>query len=68
MPAASSSEHVEMMRALKEPPVARFTQCSVEELSMLDIPVLLADYKRLAKLNGQVRGFFDTQGLSESDM
>ena len=57
-----------MMRALKEPPVARFTQCSVEELSMLDIPVLLADYKRLAKLNGQVRGFFDTQGLSESDM
>ena len=40
----------EMMSALSEPTVGKFVQCSVEQLTMTDIPLLLADYKRLSKL------------------
>ena len=40
----------QIIQALKEPPVAKLVECSIEELSMMDIPLLLSDYKRLAAL------------------
>mmetsp|Transcript_17886 Transcript_17886/g.46713 ORF Transcript_17886/g.46713 Transcript_17886/m.46713 type:complete len:471 (+) Transcript_17886:281-1693(+) len=52
----------ELMAALREPPVAKFLASSVEDLQMVDIPLLLSDYKRMAKLTGQVKTFFEAQG------
>lgn len=51
----------ELMGALEEPPVAKFTTCNVEELTMTDIPLLLADYKRIAKLAAKIKDFFGEQ-------
>lgn len=53
----------EMMSALSEPPVGKFMQCSVEQLTMTDIPLLLADYKRLSKLTTNIQAFFVEQGI-----
>lgn len=41
----------QLIAASQEPPVEKFLHCTIEELGMADIPLLLADYKRLAALN-----------------
>lgn len=56
-------EHTEVLRALHEPVVSKFLACSVEDLQMGDIPVLLADYKRIAGLQGKLQQFFKQQGF-----
>ena len=56
-------EHTEVLHALHEPVVSKFLACSVEDLQMGDIPVLLADYKRIAGLQGKLQQFFKQQGF-----
>lgn len=41
----------QLLAAVSEPPVTKFLHCTIEELGMADVPLLLADYKRLAALN-----------------
>jgi len=38
---------------MKEPPVEKLLSCSVEDLGMADIPLLLRDYQRIAMLAGK---------------
>ena len=56
-------EHTEVLHALHEPVVTKFLSCSVEDLQMGDIPVLLADYKRIAGLQSKLQQFFKQQGF-----
>lgn len=44
----------QLLEAASEPPVAKFLTCDVEGLNMNDIPLLLADYKRIATLNASL--------------
>ena len=41
---------LELVQAMKEPAVAKLATCSVEDLGMGDIPLLLRDYQRMVKL------------------
>jgi hypothetical protein len=56
-------EDTEVLRALNEPLVAKFVSCNVEDLTMVDIPLLLADYKRVATMVGKLQTFFKQQGF-----
>lgn len=47
---AADGNMAELLAACAEPPVERFLTCSTEDLCMTDIPLLLADYKRMARL------------------
>eukprot|EP00038_Savillea_parva_P018022 m.22178 g.22178 ORF g.22178 m.22178 type:complete len:461 (-) comp3964_c0_seq1:246-1628(-) len=53
----------EFLSALGEPPVNKFLECSVEDLTMVDIPLLLADYKRIVKLTGKAKALLEDQGF-----
>lgn len=44
----------QLLAAAAEPPVDKFLQCDIEALNMSDIPLLLADYKRMAALNASL--------------
>eukprot|EP00041_Stephanoeca_diplocostata_P000168 m.13653 g.13653 ORF g.13653 m.13653 type:complete len:143 (+) comp10170_c0_seq4:1575-2003(+) len=57
----------ELAAALSEPAVDKFLRCSVEDLTMVDIPVLLSDYKRMARVVARVQGHLSDLGLSTTD-
>ena len=53
-------------RPTAQPAAGKFEGCTVEDLAMRDVPLLLADYKRLAALVRKTRVFLEGQGFSAS--